>query len=102
MKPKRAMYCLESRKRKILFDTEKKANTFMKFNAEDIEKQSGYRPIRSYFCISCGGYHVTSKILEPGLRSRSEIAMEADEERRRFNREGRARMKEIKKLNKTI
>ena len=45
----------------MLFETEKKANTFLNFNADLIEEKCGKRPIRSYFCQSCCGWHVTSQ-----------------------------------------
>lgn len=34
---------------------------FIRFNAEDIKNEYGYAPVRAYFCISCGCYHLTSK-----------------------------------------
>jgi len=43
----------------MLFETEKKANNFIKFNSEEIEEESGFKPERSYFCIACNGWHVT-------------------------------------------
>ena len=45
----------------MLFESEKKADTFMKFNSSDIEEETGYSPTRSYYCVYCGGFHVTSK-----------------------------------------
>lgn len=62
MKPtKNQIYCKDCGKHKMVFETEKKADTFIKFNSKEIESESGYSPTRSYFCIYCGGYHVTSK-----------------------------------------
>ena len=62
MKPtKSRVFCKDSGKNKVLFDSEKKAGLFIKFNIEEIAAESGYSPIRSYFCISCGGWHVTSR-----------------------------------------
>jgi hypothetical protein len=61
MKPKKNLiYCKDSGKTKMLFETEKKALTFMKFNNEEIVADSGYCPQRSYYCIFCGGWHLTS------------------------------------------
>lgn len=61
MKPsKNRIFCKDSGRAKMLFETEKKANTFIKFNADDIEECSGYSPKRAYFCVFCNGYHVTS------------------------------------------
>ena len=62
MKPtKNRVFCKDCGRSKMLFETEKKATTFIKFNGEDIEKESGFKPERSYFCTFCGGWHVTSK-----------------------------------------
>jgi hypothetical protein len=62
MKPtKSKVFCVECKRYKMLFETEKKADTFMKFNSIDIELETGYSPTRSYYCVYCGGYHVTSK-----------------------------------------
>lgn len=57
--PKNRVYCNGSRRRKILFETEEKANNFLKFNADEICEQSGVKPIRVYYCPACGGWHVT-------------------------------------------
>lgn len=77
MKPSKSkVFCRDSGKPKILFETEKKADNFIKFNAEEIESESGYCPVRSYFCIYCGGYHVTSKKNNPDAVSRSEKVLE--------------------------
>lgn len=97
MKPKNRIYCRESRKSKILFETDKKADNFIRFNAEEIEAETGRRPVRSYFCICCGGYHVTSKAPDPGMRSRSELVLETYNQMKEANREGRARMKQMKR-----
>lgn len=55
------IYCPASKKSKVLFDSKKAADNFIKFNADDIRQQSGYAPIRSYYCPICGGWHVTSQ-----------------------------------------
>ena len=62
MKPKNRVYCAECRRPKIVFETERTALNFIKFNADDIEAERGVRPIRAYFCKSCGAYHVTSQM----------------------------------------
>ena len=62
MKPtKNRIFCYDCGHIKMLFETEKKADTFIKFNVDEIKNQRGYAPIRSYFCIACNGWHVTSK-----------------------------------------
>lgn len=62
MKPtKNKVFCLECGRPKMLFESEKKANNFIKFNSQEIISDTGRAPIRSYFCIACNGWHVTSK-----------------------------------------
>jgi hypothetical protein len=61
MKPKNRIYCRECGKSKLLFESEKKALNFIKFNGDEILGESGRAPIRAYYCQCCGGYHVTSR-----------------------------------------
>ena len=57
----------------MLFDTEKKAENFIKFNSEEIEKETGFKPERSYFCIACNGWHLTHKKIILNIKSRTEV-----------------------------
>lgn len=59
MKPKNTVFCFDCQRSKMLFETEKKANTFMKFNNEAILEESGFAPKRAYYCSACGGWHLT-------------------------------------------
>ena len=62
MKPKKnRIFCRDCNKYKTLFESESKADNFIKFNHEEIEACSGHAPNRSYYCRSCVGWHVTSK-----------------------------------------
>lgn len=61
MKPtKNRVFCRDCRRVKMLFDTQEKADAFILRNQEQIKEESGYSPKRSYHCIVCGGWHVTS------------------------------------------
>ncbi len=61
MKPTRNhKFCLACRKQKILFENKSKADNFLKFNAESIWEENKKAPVRSYYCIFCCGWHVTS------------------------------------------
>ena len=61
MKPtKNRVYCPECHRTKMLFVSEDKANTFLRFNTEEITEQNGKHPIRAYFCEACAGWHLTS------------------------------------------
>jgi hypothetical protein len=53
---KNRIYCPECRRSKMLFESETKANTFIKFNKDNIENGD---KLRSYFCVCCGGWHIT-------------------------------------------
>lgn len=57
MKPKNRILCPDCGRPKILFESENKANNFIKFNASEISH--GDR-LRSYYCPACCGWHVSS------------------------------------------
>lgn len=61
MKPiKNRIFCIECQRPKILFESKSKALNFIKYNSDEIKEENGIAPIRTYFCKSCGGWHVTS------------------------------------------
>ena len=73
MKPsKNRVFCKDCGKTKMFFETEKKADNFIKFNGEEIMQESGFKPERSYFCIYCGGWHLTSQKENLNIKSRTE------------------------------
>lgn len=61
MKPtKNKTFCNGCRRPKMLFESQQKADNFIKFNSATILEETGKAPVRSYYCTFCGGYHVTS------------------------------------------
>ena len=60
MKPKNRVYCPECHRQKMLFETKSHAEYFLKFNSDEIFDEKGYKPIRTYYCSGCGGWHITS------------------------------------------
>lgn len=63
MRPvKNRMFCLECKRAKMLFESKGKALNFIKFNSDEIKNANGIAPTRVYYCKSCGGWHVTSRI----------------------------------------
>lgn len=48
----------------MFFETQAKAENFLKYNREKILEENGVAPTRSYYCIMCAGYHLTSKASE--------------------------------------
>lgn len=69
-KPKNRIYCYECGRSKLVFESEKKALNFIKFNGDEIEEEKGYRPVRAYYCQCCNGWHVTSRV-ETGIAKRT-------------------------------
>lgn len=62
MKPKKnKVYCLAIGRTKMLFESQDKADRFIKFNEDEI-RDSGtknFKNLRSYYCEVCGGWHIT-------------------------------------------
>lgn len=54
------VFCVGAGRSKLLFESEAKARTFMKFNSEKIADKNGHAPVRAYYCECCGGWHLTS------------------------------------------
>ncbi len=85
MKPtKNRVFCYDCGRHKMVFETEKKANTFIKFNSGEIEKETGQAPTRAYFCIACNGWHVTSKNEVLNIKSKTELVLEEFEQKRKL------------------
>jgi hypothetical protein len=76
MKPtKNKVFCNNCNRAKMLFETEKKAENFIRFNKDEIEAETGIVPQRAYYCLFCGGWHVTHYIDRRG-KSRNEKLFE--------------------------
>jgi hypothetical protein len=92
MKPtKNRIFCPDCGRPKMLFESEKKANTFIKFNKAEIQEESNFSPERSYFCIACNGWHVTSRKEFTG-KSSTELALEL------YHQQGGMDLKEKEKI----
>ena len=61
MKPvKNRIFCRAARHTKMLFETQEKAENFIRFNRDEILQSRGKAPCRCYYCFFCMGWHVTS------------------------------------------
>lgn len=61
MKPvKNRIFCRAARHAKMLFETQEKAENFIRFNRVEILQSRGKAPCRCYYCFFCMGWHVTS------------------------------------------
>lgn len=60
-------------KSKFVFESESKANNFMRYNQDDIREgnSEGKFPVRSYYCKYCCGWHVTSRGYEQFILTNS-------------------------------
>lgn len=60
MKPYRnRVFCPSAQRQKMVFETKEKADKFISYNAAQISESSSMVPTRSYYCMACGGWHVT-------------------------------------------
>lgn len=58
MKPKNnRVMCPDCGKPKMLFESESKANNFIKWNGDEIDAKGG--ELRAYYCPACCGWHIT-------------------------------------------
>lgn len=92
MKPKNRAFCPCCQKQKLTFETEAKAENFLRYNAEDIYNETGKKPIRAYYCMACGGWHVTS--LEQNIHCVSKMERNLMEYTKRNNAKKEANQKE--------
>ncbi len=62
MKPtKNKFHCPACQHSKMLFTSRQEAIRFLQYNADEIETKTGKRPVRTYYCTACCGWHVTSR-----------------------------------------
>ena len=57
MKPKRRVMCPDCMRPKMLFETERKAQDFIRWNASSMEY--GGDTLRAYYCPACCGWHIS-------------------------------------------
>ena len=57
MKPKRRVMCPDCNRQKMFFETERKANDFIRWNGGDLAH--GNDTLRAYYCPSCCGWHIS-------------------------------------------
>ncbi len=88
MKPtKNHKFCVDCMRAKMLFPSEKKALRCIEMNGDEIYEKSGRRPIRAYYCIACGGWHITSREFRPNFHSPVELYfLKKDEINRTLNK----------------
>ncbi len=62
MKPvKNRIFCDDCGHTKIFFESYRKAMRYLALNADEVERETGKRSVRAYYCRKCYGWHVTSR-----------------------------------------
>lgn len=87
----------------MLFESEDKANNFIRFNSSEIMELNGKAPNRSYYCRFCGGWHITSvrseqKGLEIDQLEEERFEKLTNNKAKITNSELKLKAKEIRKL----
>lgn len=67
--------CPDCRRQKMLFDTQKEAERFIEYNGDKIN-DGGRLKLRVYYCPSCCGYHITSKLYKEHYDKQTEELMD--------------------------
>lgn len=89
---KNSVFCPDCGRSKMLFQTEKEANLFIKFNGKDIDWHG--RPLRVYYCPACMGYHISSHEATEENQHRTERLIDA------YHASSPVRIKEAKKTER--
>ena len=82
----------------MLFDSQSKADNFLKFNAKEILEENETSPVRSYYCTFCCGWHVTSNpstVQGEWLDGRDKVLLKKIEFQRKNNDELQAISKRV-------
>ena len=78
------MYCVACQRPKMHFESKKKADNFIKFNAAEMISEGLKAPVRSYYCQLCGAWHVTSN---PSMAAGERLDRRDNEIARRIDQE---------------
>ena len=73
-KPKNRIMCPDCGRQKILFESESKANSFIKWNKDNIENGD---KLRAYYCPACCGWHISHQKYHKDMEGRTDKLIEA-------------------------
>lgn len=73
-KPKNRIMCPDCGKQKMLFETEAKANNFIKFNKDDIDNGD---TLRAYYCTACCGWHISHVPFHKNMEGKTDQLIDA-------------------------
>ena len=72
-KPQNRIMCPDCGKQKILFESETKANNFIKWNKDEIENGD---KLRAYYCPACCGWHISHQKFHKDMEGRTDKLIE--------------------------
>lgn len=81
MKPKNRVMCPDCGKPKMLFETERKANDFIRWNGDSLDKT--HNVLRAYYCPSCCGWHISHKYYRESYENRTDELIHAYREQKK-------------------
>ncbi len=73
-KPKNRIMCPDCGRQKMLFESESKANNFIKFNKDIINNGD---KLRTYYCSACCGWHISHQSFHKDMEGRTDKMIEA-------------------------
>lgn len=73
-KPKNRIMCPDCRRQKMFFESESKANNFIKWNKDTIENGD---KLRAYYCSACCGWHISHQKFHQDMEGRTDKMIEA-------------------------
>lgn len=62
---KHYVWCAQCGRKKHLYKSQKAAEMAIMYNVEEMKKIGKELPSRAYYCVACGGWHLTSKKYNP-------------------------------------
>lgn len=82
-KPKNRIMCPDCGRQKMLFESEAKANNFIKFNKDTINNGD---KLRAYYCPACCGWHISHQKFHKDMEGRTDKMIEAYNDLKKKNR----------------
>lgn len=73
-KPKNRIFCPDCGKQKMLFESESKANSFIKWNKDSLINGD---KLRAYYCPACCGWHISHQKYHKDMDGRTDKLIEA-------------------------
>jgi hypothetical protein len=83
IKPKNRIMCPDCGRQKMFFESESKANNFIKWNKEDIENGD---KLRAYYCPACCGWHISHQEYNKNMEGKTDKLIETYNNLKETNR----------------